>query len=183
MKQPKNWIAKKMTPAVKALDTFMREHHQLGYSGRYDPKRGVVADKWTLYTVLFVMAKRLDEGDLEGARALLVHLDLFEHYLRFQDRRKLHMENLLNSFAKDRLDKAKLHLYRVRKLVPITAADDNYPDGQKVSIIRTEHGWFDHAVSGTIVPGSGGYQVCADGEDCYYEKGRGRRPLGRDHHG
>ncbi len=149
---------KKLTPAMSRLDAFLRIH-----DSRYDRRDGPKIDIFSLTKVFGVLGKALEDRDQtkldECCELIFLYGDFIDNNPRYEGS-VTHLHNMSMAIKKNKPDKAILHLNRLMKVVHPVAADSPFSVGDKVSIIRSDHGWYDGRIGGTIVAGGeGGYVV------------------------
>ena len=157
----------RMKGPLRDLHAFLKLHWADRYlwgAGTFNPRVPAVIGIHTFTGLAEIMKEGIDAGDWERVDQTVAHLPLYAAMLadRRYDGHAKHLENLLGAIAKRTTEKATLHLVRLRKVVHVVAADRTFKDGERVSIIRTEHGWFDGRLGGRVKPGSGGYVVEGD---------------------
>lgn len=149
----------KMPQEQRDLVAFLKAHWP-----RFDPKRPAVLGIDSFEAVSRALGAAVTEGNwdaADGAMALMPQYAAFLSNRRYAGHER-HLANLASAVAKRKTDKALLHHRRLAAVVHRVAADRHFADGERVSVIRTEHGWFDGSLSGTVKPGSGGYVVLGD---------------------
>lgn len=162
---------KKLTGPMQKLHLFLQERmagrHVLG-TGSFNPKVPVKIGIDTFEMVMTLLRDAIDVADWETADTIAGFLPLYDAFLanRRYDGHGPHLNNMLTAIGKQSRVKAALHQVRLRKVVHPVAADRVFGDNERVVIMRTEHGWHDGHLGGTVKPGSGGYVVHGDdGED------------------
>ena len=157
----------KLSGPVRALHLFLQDRMNGRYvlgTGSFDPRVAVKLDVDTFAMVTMLLKEAVDEGDWDEADAIVAFLPLYGDFLgnRRYDGHAAHLGNMVAAVAKRSASKTTLHLERLRKVVHRVAADRVFADNERVSIIRSEHGWHDGSISGTVKPGSGGHVVVDD---------------------
>lgn len=151
----------------KALHAFLKLHWADRYlwgAGSFNPRVPVVIGVHSFTALMEITGEAVKAGDWERVDEVLTHLPLYSRMLedRRYDGHGRHLDNLRGAIAKRSADKAALHLQRLRKVVHVTVADKTIRDGQRVSVMRTEHGWYDGSLQGNVKAGSGGHIVVDD---------------------
>lgn len=157
----------RMKGAHKALHAFLRLHWADRYlwgAGSFNPRVPVVIGIHSLVALCEIVEEGLGDGDWDRVDQAVSHMPLYERMLadRRYDGHAAHLTNLTSAIARRSSDKAKLHLARLRKVVHVVAADRTFTDGERVSVKRTEHGWYDGRLQGRVKAGSGGHVVVDD---------------------
>ena len=157
----------KLPGPVRALHLFLQEsmagRYMLG-TGSFDPRVPVKLDIDTFTMVITLLGEALEADDWDAADRIVEFIPLYATFLtnaRY-DGHAAHLERMLTAIARRSRIKAALHRDRLRKVVHRVAADRVFKDGERVAIIRTEHGWLDGRLGGTVKPGSGGYVIEGD---------------------
>lgn len=167
-------------PTIKTLQAFFKAHWEGRYlfgPGSYNPKTKPKIDIDTFSALRILMHEALRAENWELVDEAVSLLPLYEGFLanpRYVDHVP-HLANLLKSIAKREPRKANHHIEKLAVTVRKTAADRVFKDGERVSIIRTEHGWFDGRLSGTVKAGSGGYVI--EGDDGHEHEIRHLRDI------
>lgn len=170
-------------PTVQRLHSFFRTHwcgQYLWGAGSYDGKRKPAIDISSFMALQRILETALKTPDWEIADDVLRHFQLFQDFLKSPryvgaDR---HLDNLTGSVTRRDQRRDLLHLARMMKTVHPMAADHVFADNDRVSVIRTEHGWFDGQLQGNVKPGSGGLVVIDDeGGEHYIRHVRDIRPA------
>lgn len=149
---------------MRALHELLKRHwteRRLFWGGEFDPKRPVRIDISTFNCLMTLMQDALSKEEWEIVDETVGFIPLYEAFLtnpRYAGHAP-HLANLVNAVARRNQAKANLHLKRLTGIVHRVAADRTFRDGERVSIIRSEHGWYDGRLAGTVKPGSGGHVV------------------------
>lgn len=158
---------KKMPAPMLALHTCLAERmagrHILG-TGSFNPKVPVKTDIDTFTMLMTFLSESIDKSDWEEAGRIAGHLPLYGQMLthvRYSGHDR-HLANMLAAIEKQSRVRAAIHLARLRKVVHRVAADRVFRDNERVSVMRTRHGWYDGHLQGVIKPGSGGSVVLGD---------------------
>jgi hypothetical protein len=157
----------RMKGPLRDLHAFLKLHWADRYlwgAGTFNPRVPPVIGIYTFTGLMEIVKEAVAAGEWDRVEEALTHLPLYAAMLadRRYDGHAAHLDNLRGAIAKRSTDKATLHLGRLRKVVHVVAADRTFKDGERVSITRTEHGWFDGRLGGTVKPGSGGHVVLGD---------------------
>lgn len=157
----------KMKRPEAELHALLKEHwndRRLFWAGTFDPRKPLVIGIDTFGGLMALLRSAIEGGEWELADSAISHVPLYSTFLaspRYAGHAP-HLTNLTNAIARRAGSKALLHLRRLTGTVRRVAADRVFKDGERVSVIRTEHGWYDGSVSGTVKPGSGGHVVQGD---------------------
>lgn len=157
----------KPTPQMKALHALLKLHwteRRLFWAGSFNPKVTVPIDISSFSALMMLLRDALAKDEWDLVDEVVGFLPLYDAFLT--DRRYAghapHLANMTSAIAKRAKAKAALHQERLTKVVHPMASDRTFKDGEHVSIIRTEHGWYDGRVGGRVKPGSGGFAVEGD---------------------
>lgn len=145
----------------------------------FDWKRAPRLDAAELVSLIGVAAASADGADWDGAEKALGLIDRYATVLALPRHVGYapHLANLRSAVAKRSRHLCLVHSTRLLRVVRTAATDDPLRDDDRVSITRTEHGWFDGRLMGNVVPGSGGWVVKDD--DGNYHDIRHRRDVRR----
>lgn len=130
----------------------------------FDWKRAPRLDAAELVSLVGVAAASADGADWEDAEKALGLVDHYATVLALPRHVGYapHLANLRSAVAKRSRHLCLVHSTRLLRVIRTAATDDPLRDNDRVSVTRTEHGWFDGRLMATVVPGSGGSLVKDD---------------------
>lgn len=157
----------KMKKPEAELHALLKEHWEdcrLFWAGTFNPKKPLVLGMDTFAGLMLLLRNAVEGEEWDLADRVISFIPLYSDFLsspRYAGHAP-HLTNLTNSVAKRAKTKAILHLKKLSGNVRRVAADRVYKGGERVSVIRSKHGWHDGNVSGKVMRGSGGHLVESD---------------------
>lgn len=157
----------KLAPAIQDLHAFLLAHwgdRHLPGAGTFDCRKAPALDISTFLALMRILDETVKAHDWDIASGAVAQMRTFGEFLsspRYAGNGK-HLDNLSSAVERQDERRASTHLARLAKVVRPMAADKTFADNQPVSVIRTEHGWYDGHLQGRVKPGSGGHVVVDD---------------------
>jgi hypothetical protein len=130
----------------------------------FDWKRAPRLDATELTSLIRVAASSAADADWDGAERALGLMESYAAVLALPRHagHAPHLANLRSAVAKRSKHLCLVHSTRLLRVIQPAATDVPLRDNERVSVTRTEHGWFDGRLMATVVAGSGGSLVKDD---------------------
>lgn len=155
-------MLERVTPLEREVHAFLKANAQT-----FDAKRPARLDPPELVGLISILDDAIASGDWDRTDAVLLLIPAYASTLALPRHagHERHLGSLRNAVTKRCRRTSVVHVARLRRIIRIVANDDPLTGGERVSVTRTKHGWFDGRLHATVVEGSGGSLVRDDAGD------------------
>lgn len=161
-------------------DQLALHTHLTRYVPGFDRRSMPALDVRELLSVLAAMTTAAAAGEWTAVDSAIETMPAFADLLA-QPRHAghdRHLRALAGAAAHRDAAKFAVHMIRLRRIVRLVANDDPLRKGDRVSITRTRHGWYDGGVTGKVSSDRGDLVLGDDGERYEIEHRRDVRRIG-----